>query len=128
MNLYVGTIGELVIIELFVVWIWFQVLLETMRDRNVFDRPSLTTYNKLFLTSLGLVLNAVAITGIMAIRFLELLDKPIPFLSLILICYIVLAFGNFMFILSSAIRSNMRLLKVFAAVTVIWTAIVFFFI
>ncbi len=121
MNIYAGTLGQLVIVEGFVLYIWFKVLLETMRERDVKTPTLRTSYNKLLLTSIGLVLNAAAITGIIGFRIYELLSGNWPFVWGITAFYVTLALGNVMFILSASIGSNMRLIKVFAVVTVLWT-------
>ncbi len=126
MNVYAGTLGQLVIVELFVLWIWFQVLLDTMRDKSVTDRQTRTSYNKLFLTSLGLVLNSIAISGIMVVRAIELVAAQTYILPIVAF-YVLLAVAAFLLILSASIGTSTRLVKVFVAVTVIWTAYIAFF-
>lgn len=120
--LYIGTLGELIIIELFVLWIWIRVLLDTIRDKKVVSVTTQTSYNKLFITSMGLVCNALAIAGIMVIRYLEMSVPNMPTLGALVVFYVLLAIGNFMFILSAAIGSNMKLVKVFIVITICWTA------
>lgn len=119
MNLIVGTIGQLVIVELFVFYIWLKVLLDTTkaRDNSLAGR-------KLLLTSLGLVLNALALTGIMAYRLFELVTGNWPFVLGIVVFYVVLVIGNILFILSASIGGNQRMLKAFLVTTGLWLAYV----
>ena len=117
MNIFVATVGELVIVELCVLWIWLKVLLDSLKSGS-----AALDHRRLLLTSIGLVFNSVAITGIMAFRLVEYLAKFWPFVPGIVACYILLATGNIMFIISAAIGSpNARTLKVFILVTTLWT-------
>ena len=118
MNFYIGTLGQLVIVELFVFWIWLKVLFETVKTR---DTISSLAHRKLLLTSLGLVLNAIAIGGIMGVRLQQLAIGFQPFTWAIVTFYVMLGLGNFMFIVSASIGSNLKLLKAFIVVTALWT-------
>lgn len=124
MNFYAGTLVELVIVELFVLWIWVQVLIDTVREKTIATRQLQTNYRKLLLTSIGLVCNAIAIVGIISLRIHELLTGNWPFVMAVAAFYIMLAFGSFLLILSAAIGTSMRLIKIFFIVSAIWTFIV----
>lgn len=117
MNFFIATVGELVIVELCVLWIWLKVLVDAVRNNGV-----TIAHRKLLLTSMGLVLNAVAITGLMAFRLVEYLTNHLPMITGIIICYTILVLGNILFIVSAAIGSdNMRTLKTFILLTIVWT-------
>lgn len=123
MSVYAGTIGQLVIVEIFVFWIWLKVFFETVkRGENI----SVLAHRKLLLTSLGLVLNAIAIIGIMGVRIKQLVDGSWPFIWSLVLFYVILAIGNFLFIASASIGSNLKLLKWFIFTTMAWTAIVIY--
>ncbi len=124
MNFYAGTLGQLLIVELFVLWIWFRVLLETMNERDVTTRELKTSYRKLLLTAGGLVLNALAIAGVMMFRISEFLNSNWPFATGVVPFYALLVIGNFMFMLSACLGNNTNLLKIFAVVTAIWTTFI----
>lgn len=121
MSLYAGTLGQLVIVEVFVFWIWLKVFLETVKRG---DNVTILAHRKLLLTSLGLVFNAIAIIGIMGVRIKQLVDESWPFVWSLVAFYVILAIGNFLFIVSASIGSNLKLLKWFIAATMAWTAIV----
>ena len=119
MNIYAGTLGQLVIVEVFVFFIWFRVLIDALSSKD----NSLTA-KRLLLTSIGLVFNAAAITGIMIMRIYELLTNNWPFVWGIVAFYILLCAGNILFIVSACLGRNTKLLQAFLAVTGIWTAYV----
>lgn len=115
----IGTLGELILVELFVFYIWIKVLFEAVRKRE----PSIG-HKKLLITSVGLVLNAAAIAGIIGIRIMQLLNHEWPFIWEVTIFYVMLALGGFMFIVSAAIGTNARLLRLFLIATAIWTTFI----
>ena len=119
MDIYSGTLGQLVIVEVFVFFIWFRVLLDAVKSKGA-DIP----HKRLLLTSLGLVLNAASITGIMTVRIYQLINLHNSFSWSIIIFYAVLATGNILFIVAACIGRSARLLKAFVLVTVLWTAFV----
>lgn len=124
MDFLIATIGELVIVELCVLWIWLKVLIDAIRNRDVapMDRKNVVAHRRLLLTSLGLVFNATAITGIMAFRMAEYLSDFWPFVPGIVVCYILLAIGNIMFIISAALATpHTGVLKTFIMTTLLWT-------
>lgn len=120
MTFYAATLVELLIIELFVLVIWFRVLLEALASND----GSLSG-KKVVLTSIGLVLSSVAVGGIMTFRIYELTALRNPFVSIITIFYVTLAISGFLFMLSAAIGTNTKLIRMFASVSVIWTAYCF---
>lgn len=121
MNLYSGTLGQLVIVEAFVFYIWLKVLLDAVKQRD-----GSLAHKKLLLTSLGLVMNAAAIAGIMAVRIDQLLTNSWPFVWALVPFYVMLAVANFLLIVAASVGSNTRLLKLFFATTAVWTAYILF--
>lgn len=121
MNVYTGTLGQLVIVEFFVLLIWLKVLFDVIRvnDNSVIGR-------RLLLTSLGLVLNAGAIIGIMSFRIYELIQDKWPFIWGIVAFYMMLACGNILFIVSATLGNNTRYLKAFVITTLAWSGFVFY--
>lgn len=115
-----GTLGELILVEIFVFYIWLKVLIDAVKNRE----PGIV-HKRLLMTSLGLVLNAVAIGGIIMIRVQQLVSGDWPFIWEVVVFYVILALANFMFILSAALGTNAKILKIFIGTTVIWTAVVF---
>lgn len=116
MNIYAGTLGQLIIVELFVFFIWLRVLFDAVKAKE-----NSVAQKRLLLTSLGLVFNAAAITGIMAIRVMQLIEDEWPFIWGIIAFYVLLAAGNILFIISACLGRNTGLLKAFVVVTVLWT-------
>lgn len=121
MGIYAGTLGELIIVELFVFFIWLRVLVAAVRSKE-----DTVAQRRFLLTSLGLVFNAAAIAGIMTVRVYQLLVLGNPFSFAILLFYGVLAVGNILFIVAACIGRSATLLKAFVVVTILWTAYVCF--
>jgi hypothetical protein len=119
MNIYAGTLGQLVIVEVFVFFIWVRVLLDAVKAKD-----NTLAAKRLLLTSIGLVFNAAAITGIMVMRIWELVTNNWPFVWGIVAFYILLAAGNILFIVSACLGRNTKLLQAFLVATFIWTAYV----
>lgn len=119
MNLYAGILGELVIVEFFVFLIWLKVLLEVIKDKN-----GGLPIKRLLLTSLGLLLNAVAIMGIMAYRIYELVIGNWPFVWGIVVFYAVLTASNVLFIVAATLGKNPRLLQWFLLLSFLWVVFV----
>ena len=120
LDAYSGSLVTLVIVCAFVIAIWLRVLLDVVRshDTTILGR-------RLLLTSLGLVLNAVAILGIMAYRIWELIQDRWPFVWGVVAFYVLLAIGNIMFILSASLGTKATLLKWFVITLAIWLFILF---
>lgn len=114
-NFIVGVIGELILVEAFVFWIWIKVFIDAVKSRD-----GSISQKKLLLTSLGLVLNAVAIFGIMSFRLSALLTNQWPFLWGITAFYVMLSLGNFMFIVSASLGESTKMLKLFLFTTLAW--------
>lgn len=121
MNIYVGTLGELVIVEIFVFIIWLRVLI----DASTAEAATISS-KRLLLTSVGLVFNAFAITGIMVIRAFQLKAGLTPFIWPITVLYSVLAVGNILFIVAASLGQSPRLIKAFVVITVLWSIYVMF--
>lgn len=115
MSVYAATLGELIIIEGFVFWLWLQVL-----AKSIIARDGTAEAKKVLLTSIGLVLNALAIFGIISWRVYELVTGYWPFVWGVVAFYVMLAIGNVMFILSASLGGNLRLLKCFLLATGVW--------
>lgn len=122
MNIYTGTIGQLIIVELFVLWIWFKVLIDAVKARD-----SSLNAKRLLMTSLGLVLNAVAIGGLMVVRLYQYYYTGMPYISGVIVFYVILAVSNFLFILSASIGKTPKLFYWFVATTVLWTLLTVWF-
>lgn len=117
MTLFIATVGELVIVQLCVLWIWLKVLIDAVKYKQ-----DTVSNQRLLFTSIGLVLNAISIIGLMGFRMVEYITGYWPFVPAIVSCYALLALGNIMFIISAAIGSpNARTLKMFIFLTIIWT-------
>ena len=121
MDIYAGTLGQLVIVEVFVFFIWFRVLIDAVKAKD-----NTIAAKRLLLTSIGLVFNAAAITGIMIMRIWELMTNNWPFVWGIVAFYILLAAGNILFIVSACLGRNTKLLQMFLAVTALWTGYVLY--
>lgn len=121
LDLYSGTMGQLVIVQFFVFWIWFKVMLEAIRtnDNSIINK-------RLVLTSIGLVLNSTAITGVMVFRIHELITGFWPFVWGVTVFYILMAAGGMCLIVAASLGTNARLLKAFVLVSVVWTIIVLY--
>jgi hypothetical protein len=115
-NFYAGTLGELVIAELCVLWIWFKVMIDALKsnDGTIINR-------RLVLISIGLVLNSVAITGVMAFRIHELITGNWPFVWGVVAFYLLMAAAALCLLVAASIGTSARLLKVFVLLTVLWT-------
>jgi hypothetical protein len=121
MNLYVGTLGELIIVEAFVFTIWVRVLLDAIAIKN-----ASVSARKLLLTSYGLVFNAFAIGGIMLVRAIQLSISGSPnntFIWPITVLYAILAVGNILFIISAAIGQKPQIIKMFILLSLTWCGI-----
>ena len=117
MSFHAATIGQLLIVEAFVFFIWIRVFIWTLKDE-----PPNPQHAKLLATSSGLVITSFAVTALMLIRAVELykeVDNDIAVIA----TYCLLAFGNFLFIVSASINNNWKQAKLFAIVTLIWTGI-----
>jgi len=123
MGLFAGTMGQLIIVELFVLIIWIKVFTVSVKSRN----PSLS-YRRLLLTSIGLVLNAISITAIISFRLYEYVQGLVPFIWGLTVFYAVLALGNFMFIVSASLGTDGKMLKWFLVASAVWSSLVFFLI
>jgi len=121
MTIYIGLVGELILVEIFVFLIWLRVLF----DAVVLSEPTVAA-KRLLLTSLGLVFNAFSITGIMTIRAFQLSMGTHVFILPISIFYTVLAIGNILFIISASLGESPRLIKAFVLLTILWAAMVCF--
>lgn len=116
MTFYAATLGQLIIVELFVFFIWLRVLFWTIRDERESPR-----YLKLLTTSIGLVVSSLAVFGIITTRAAELI-KQTEYMPSIMIFFIMLAIGNFMFLVSASIGNGWRQVQIFLAVSGVWTA------
>lgn len=116
MNFYAATLGELLIVEAFVFYIWLKVLLSavSVKDNTV-------TGKKLLLTSVGLVVTSIAIFGIMAARSAEYFFQA-RVMTAVTAFYAALAIGGFLFMVSAAIEHSFKQIKLFFLATGLWTA------
>ena len=120
MSFHAATIGQLLIVEAFVLIIWLKVFVYTIKNQ-----PPNPQYAKLLTTSSGLVISSLAIFFLMVIRAYELYYQ-IEYKKLILACYAVLAFGSFLFIVSASIGNSWKQVKLFVLVSFAWTSIYIF--
>jgi len=116
MSFYVGTVGELVIIEAFVFLIWLKVLFSAVSVKD-----GALAHKKLLLTSIGLVLSSAAVFGIMGVRIYELEHPLTGPLWAVSIFYVLLGSGNFILLVSASLGTNSKIIRAFLAVTVLWT-------
>lgn len=119
MNFYIGTLGQVIIVELFVLAIWLKLLFENIRDRT-----NTLLHRRLLLTSLGLVINAIAVVGIMSFRTYELILGHWPYVPMVAIFFVLLGAGNFLFIVAACLGRGTNLIKGFVIVTLLWTVYV----
>lgn len=117
MTFYAATLVEVLIIELFVFGIWFKVLLDSIAVKE-----ASVSSKKLILTSVGLVISSLAVSGIVAFRIYEALDHE-PNLWAITSFYVLIAASGFMFLVSACIGRNNKLIKLFLLISLIWTVI-----
>ena len=117
MSFHAATIGQLLIVEAFVFFIWLRVLVWAIKNE-----PPNPKYHKLLATSSGLVLTSLAIVALMVIRAIELF-KGVTNDNAIVAAYCILAFGNFLFIVSAAIDNSWKQVRLFLLATAIWTSI-----
>jgi hypothetical protein len=115
MNFFIVTLGELIIIEASVLFIWLRVLFDVVRTKN-----SDLDHKRMLMTSIGLALNSLAIGGIMVYRVAEYLVGFWPFVPDIVSFYVMLGIGNVMFIIAAGIGGSTRALKSFLALSALW--------
>lgn len=120
MSFYLATVGELAIIEAFVFFIWYKVMLSAVEGND-----GTLSQKKLLMTSVGLVLSSLAVFGIMGLRLYEL-QYGLTTLWPISVLYVMLATGNFILMISAALGKRTNLLKWFLLFTFVWTAFVLF--
>lgn len=120
MTFYSATLGELLIIEIFVFFIWAQVLLDAVKSNDHSLRAK-----KLLLTSLALVLSSIAVAGIMSFRLYELTVYFEPYIWAIVGLYVMLAVSGFLLMVSASIGQSTKTLKLFFVVSGLWTAYCF---
>lgn len=115
MSFYAGVLGEILIVELFVLIIWLKVLFETVaaRDNSLAGR-------KLLLTSSGLVINAFAVVGVMLTRAYELRVGHWPYVPYVSAFFALLGIAGFLWIISASLGNSTRLLKGFLLVSGLW--------
>ena len=115
MNFFAATLGQLIIVEIFVLTIWLKVFFATVKQKE-----DTVEYRRLLMTSLGLVLNAISISGMIAFRLYEYAVGLWPFVPGVVIFYVIMSIGNFMFIVSAVIGTDSKMLKIFLSVSVLW--------
>lgn len=120
MNFYAATLGQLIITEAFVFFIWLRVLIAALksRDNSVYGR-------KLLLTSIGLVVTAIAMFGISASRSVEYFFG-VRIVVAVTGFYSALVVGSFLFILSAAIENSYKIVLAFFVATGLWTGLYLF--
>lgn len=115
MNFYAATLGELLIVEAFVFYIWLRVLGAAIQAKDFTGAG-----RKLFLTSLGLIVTSVAIFGIIGSRAFELYFHTSAIIA-VTAFYTALIVGSFLFILAAAIENSYRIVILFFMATAAWT-------
>lgn len=121
MNIYIGILGELILVEVFVFAIWLGVLFDAVANKD-----ASIAARRLLLTSLGLVFNAFAITGIMVIRAYQLSVGATNFIWPITALYTLLTAGNILFIITAALGRNPKFIQIFVLLTLLWVGVVFY--
>lgn len=116
MSFHAATIGQLLIVEAFVFFIWLRVLFWAVKNE-----PPNTQFKKLVATSSGLVITSFAIVALMVIRAVELFND-VHHDNLIIAAYCMLALGNSLFIVSAAIDNSWKQVRLLVLATVAWTS------
>ena len=122
MSFLVGTLGELLIIQAFVLFIWLRVLFETIKYK---DEENKKEFRRVLLTSIGLVFNAVSVIGLIGFRLHEYIEGNWPFVAGLSAFYGVQAAGGILFIITASFDNKLTTLRLFTLATAIWTFIVF---
>jgi len=117
MNFFVATLGEVVIVQVCVLAIWLRVLFGVTKVTNIDIE-----YKRLVLTSLGLVLNAAAIGGIILSRAYQFTTGNWPFVAGLSVLYGILSASGFLFIVAASLNGKLGILKMFFVLTFTWTA------
>lgn len=115
MTFYVSTIGQLLIIEAFVFFIWCKVMFDSMKSGD-----GSLGHKKVLLTSIGLVISSAAVFGIMAVRLYETEHDGVHVLWAVTLFYVMLAIGNFLLLISAALGTKSRIVYAFLTVSILW--------
>lgn len=115
MNFFLALLGELVIVEICVLAIWLTVLFDAIKYRD-----ATVAHKRLLMTSIGLVLNAVGVGGIIIFRAIEFAKGNWPFVPGLAALYAVVATGGLMFIIAASIGTTGRVLKAFIVSSILW--------
>lgn len=120
MSFYVATLGELLIVEAFVFFIWLKVFFNVASVK-----PDSLESRKILITSIGLLLTSLAVFGIIVSRVLELVYEHVYIIA-ITSFYVTLSIGNFMFMIAAAIENSFSQIKLFILITILWSMLYLF--